>query len=109
MLDISRASAVLTAAKDFAAASGLLANLEEQLQFLDGYGGPNKVTRCILYPDLAEHSFAFLMEIRGPDDRYRPWFGGALIFHGPHDGGGCGCAPTYAVAIEPAHGWLIHT
>lgn len=34
---------------------------------------------------------------------------GGLIFHGPHDNGGDGGAPTFSVSLEPQHGWQLHT
>lgn len=36
------------------------------------------------------------------------WFGG-LIFHGSHDGGGDGGAPSFSVCLSPVDGWSIHT
>jgi len=40
---------------------------------------------------------------------YQEWFNGGLIFHGPHDNGGDGGAPTFSVNLMPSHGWNIHT
>jgi len=37
------------------------------------------------------------------------WFNGGLIFHGPHDNGGDGGAPTFSVNLLPQDGWSIHT
>lgn len=34
---------------------------------------------------------------------------GGCIFHGPHDGGGDGGAPTFAVCVTAADGWRLHT
>jgi hypothetical protein len=108
-LDIEGVAKQLDDAKAFAARVGLAEQLEERLRFLDQYGGPSKVTRCVLYKDLAPYSFTFVMEIRGAGDRWRAWFEGGLIYHGAHDGHGCGCAPTYAVTMEATNGWSIHT
>jgi len=109
MLDTSRVEASLAKARAFAERVGLQESLEKNLRFLDGYGGPSKVTRATLYGDHAPYSFGFLIEIRGPDERYRPWIEGGLIFHGPHDGHGSGSGPAYAVTLEATTGWSIHT
>ena len=34
---------------------------------------------------------------------------GGVIFHGTHDGGGNGGAPTFSVCLSPTDGWSIHT
>ena len=34
---------------------------------------------------------------------------GGMIFHGAHDGGGNGSAPTYSVNFDPCDGWQLHT
>jgi len=34
---------------------------------------------------------------------------GGIIFHGIHDRGGDGGAPTFSVCLEPTNGWQIHT
>jgi hypothetical protein len=34
---------------------------------------------------------------------------GGIIFHGKHDRGGDGGAPTFSVCLEPTNGWQIHT
>lgn len=34
---------------------------------------------------------------------------GGIIFHGRHDNGGDGGAPTFSVCMEPTNGWSIHT
>jgi hypothetical protein len=109
VLDVSRVKVTLAAARKHAAEVGLSENLESQLDFLGAFGGPQRATRCTLFPDAAPFSFTFLMEIRGPDERWRPWFEGGLIYHGEHDGGGCGCGPAFAVTMEPTHGWVVHT
>lgn len=37
------------------------------------------------------------------------WIVGGLIFHGVHDRGGDGGAPTYSVCVQPVSGWSLHT
>jgi hypothetical protein len=34
---------------------------------------------------------------------------GGIIWHGKHDNGGDGGAPTFSVCLEPICGWSIHT
>jgi hypothetical protein len=58
-----------------------------------------------LYTDFAPWSF-FWVE-KDPQDR-RGLIGG-LIYHGQHDGGGSGDAPTFSVNLTPSNGWCIHT
>ena len=36
-------------------------------------------------------------------------YNGGLIYHGPHDRGGDGSAPTFSVNLNPHDGWSIHT
>jgi hypothetical protein len=59
-----------------------------------------------VYPDFAPYSFEFA--------RYDKETGafksnGGIIFHGKHDNGGDGGAPTFSVCLEPTNGWQIHT
>jgi hypothetical protein len=44
-----------------------------------------------------------------PKDDYVKWFNGGLIYHGKHDNGGDGSAPTFSVNLTPQYGWSIHT
>ena len=100
--------------------------LKRRLDYLDTYADHERkgLTKCVLVKDLAPHSFEFSMYRRkrrpmGPDfeggveelltDEWEFWFNGGLIFHGRHDGGGDGGAPTFAVNLNPGIGWSIHT
>ena len=58
-----------------------------------------------LYSDFAPHSF-FWTEFSPTGKR---GLIGGLIYHGQHDGGGNGGAPTFSVSLEPCQGWSIHT
>lgn len=107
MLDTTRAEEALGEARAFAAACDLAEQLEEKLRYLDRYAG-GETTCCRLLPDRAPYSFEFVMQ-RRVKDQWTFWFAGGLIFHGPHDGHGSGSAPTFAVSLEPVHGWSIHT
>ncbi len=40
---------------------------------------------------------------------YVDWFVGGLIYHGEHDRGGDGEAPTFSVNLTPQNGWSVHT
>jgi len=55
--------------------------------------------KAVLHMDFAPLSFC--------------WSGGGmtggLIFHGPHDNGGDGGAPTFSVNLSNTYGWSLHT
>ncbi|MBI5486490.1 MAG: DUF4120 family protein [Deltaproteobacteria bacterium] len=110
MLDVTEVEQRLAEARALADRIGLRDNLEEQLRFLDEYAedGDRGRTCCRLYHDGAPLSFGFLMRLRRGNN-FVNWFNGALIFHGPHDGGGDGGAPTHAVCLKPTVGWTVHT
>lgn len=55
--------------------------------------------------DFAPLSFGFAV-IRSDGSA---WICGGLIYHGSHDRGGDGGAPTYAVSLQPSEGWSLHT
>ena len=109
MLITEKVDAQLAAARAFAERAGLSSNLEERLRYLDLYASPARNSRCTLYHDHAPYSFAFVLEVQDSDGRWRTWFEGGLLYHGPHDGGGSGCYPTLAVLLTPTVGWAIHT
>lgn len=110
MLDTSQAESLLAGARAYADNINLRENLEEQLRYLDGYAerGDRGRTRCVLYPDGAPYSFGFVMQARR-EGVYEFWFNGGLLLHGPHDGGGNGGSPTFAVCLQPTVGWSVHT
>jgi hypothetical protein len=55
--------------------------------------------------DFAPLSFYFVRY-----DKDRKFRGnGGIIFHGKHDNGGDGGAPTFSVCLTPCNGWQIHT
>lgn len=103
----------LDAVKAFAAKVGKSEQLAGQLGYLDEYAcNDGRQTRCLLFRDFAPQSFFFRMELKRegePDEAYEPWFVGGCIFHGAHDGGGNGGAPTFSVCLEPVDGWSVHT
>lgn len=84
--------------------------LWEQLEYLRNYS--DRKTRCKLWKDFAPYSFYFVMETledNGAGPVWERWFNGGLIFHGPHDRGGDGGAPTFSVNLTPHLGWSVHT
>ncbi len=110
MLDTDRCRDHLSDVKSFASKIGMRPDLDKQLEFLGTYAEHGDVkTRCTLTRDFAPYSFGFAMEIKSQDGEYEPWFFGGLIFHGSHDRGGDGGAPTYSVNLSPVSGWSVHT
>lgn len=98
----------LQAARNFADRFKLRESLEECLERLQNpsFG---RETRVTLYSDFAPHSFGFDKEYLSEDGTWRFDYNGGLIYHGPHDNGGDGGAPTFSVSLDPHHGWSIHT
>lgn len=101
--------------KKFAAAHGLADQLQEQLDYLDGYG--NGDNRCVLGKDHAPHSFAFAMY--RPNDAGEPgaaplqekwkyWFQGGLILQGLGNKAD-GSFPVCTVSLAEGTGWFVHT
>jgi hypothetical protein len=94
--------------------------LKNELDYLDNYRKKNE-TACILFKDLAPLSFGIMMYMRKKEDFDKPWskdaeseglhfmFNGGLIFHGQHDRGGDGGAPTFSVSLTATNGWQVHT
>ena len=56
--------------------------------------------------DFAPLSFYFVRKNKKTGE-YRN--NGGIIFHGVHDNGGNGSAPTFSVNLTPTKGWAIHT
>lgn len=124
---IDRTEGYLEEVREFADSINMREQLEGQLEYLAGYAngpGCKGPTRCILYRDWAPKSFRFAMERkrretdplpsernnqRTGDPEWVYWFNGGLIFHGAHDRGGDGGAPTYSVCLSPVDGWSVHT
>jgi hypothetical protein len=93
-----------------------------------GYHNSGKEYICILTKDFAPYSFNFacydIDDDNGNALKYitykgatevtvnnlkNPWMHGGLIYHGPHDNGGDGSAPTFSVNLTAIDGWSIHT
>ena len=72
-------------------------------------------SECRLFKDFAPYSFYWECRVRSnepgvsPEQNWKRFMNGGLIFHGSHDNGGDGGAPTFSVNISPSDGWSIHT
>lgn len=90
---------------------GLEEQLNGKLAYLANYACQEDptATQCTLYKDFAPLSFEFVITKKQKDGTYAHWFNGGLIYHGPHDNGGDGGGPTFAVNVNPDNGWSIHT
>ncbi len=87
----------------FAMQVGKLDSLTDCLDRLQAIAD-NTNAKVTLGRDLAPHSFGFAI-----NRETGCVINGGLIFHGSHDGGGNGSAPTYSVSMSPVDGWSIHT
>lgn len=111
-------------------------SLEKQLSNLALWGNydmPDTI-HCVISPDFAPLSFCFALYVECKPDydkklsRYGSWdhgrymvemfpqlegralyIHGGLIFHGKHDNGGDGSAPTFSVNLTSTNGWGTHT
>ena len=99
---IDKTSGLLETATKYANANGLKENLEQNLNSLKRHA--ENGCEVHLYEDFAPLSFYFEVIKNG-----HLQLCGVLIYHGKHDGGGNGCAPTYSVSLSPCQGWQIHT
>lgn len=93
----------LQAVRDFADRTNQRQQFESCLSELTRYLPDDWTVE--LYTDFAPYSF-FWTEFS--PTRQRGLIGG-LIYHGQHDGGGNGGAPTFSVNLTPTNGWCIHT
>lgn len=88
----------------FAKRTGQTSNLKKNIKTLLSIA---KNMMCEVYMSYDDpQSFYFLFR-RGPKGKVL--MNGGLIYHGSHDGGGDGSAPTFSVCLTPTTGWSIHT
>jgi len=80
-----------------------MGSLVECLDRLQAIAG-NYKGKVSLFADWAPYSFEFSIVSDG-----RCVLNGGVIFHGKHDNGGDGGAPTFSVSLSPVDGWSIHT
>lgn len=118
-LDISRCEDHFNAIEAFARESGRLEQFHDTMsklawgdisdEELSCWGRPCRV-RVTLFRDFAPQSFEFVKEVLYKNEtEWKRQFNGGVIFHGTHDNGGDGGAPTYSVNLSPQDGWSIHT
>jgi hypothetical protein len=93
----------LQAVREFADRTNQRQQFKSRLSDLTAYLLDNWIVE--LYTDFAPHSFAWT---EFSPTRQRGLSGG-LIYHGQHDGGGNGQAPTFSVNLTPISGWANHT
>jgi len=111
---IDKTNGYLGIVKEFAKKIGKEDNLQENLDYLNGYANDDSPeckhkTQCFLFKDFAPYSFEFVMQAKNKNGEFQRWFNGGLIFHGIHDGFGSGALPTLSVCLNPTDGWSIHT
>jgi len=102
----------LEKARQFACETGQLEQFEETLERV--IGRENRETICgkqgdtevRIYSDFTPYSFSWVWHHLKEN---RNLTVGGMIYHGKHDGGGNGSAPTFSVCLEPTSGWSIHT
>jgi hypothetical protein len=82
----------------FAEVTGQEESLQKALDTLDRIA-QNTNKQVLLGWDFAPYSFTFMVGN----------LQGGLIYHGDHDRGGDGGAPTYSVNLSPETGWRLHT
>lgn len=108
ILNLDQINEYLESVRAFADKIGLRENFETALDRLQTsvYGRPARVR---LYKDFAPYSFEFVKEYQAESGEWVTAYNGGLIYHGPHDRGGDGSAPTFSVNVTPHNGWSIHT
>lgn len=90
--------------REFATQNNLIAEFESVFKRFNRFS--DQGYRVDLFSDFAPQSLYFELYWEGEFS-----MNGGMIFHGPHDGGGNGSAPTFSVSINPdskPH-WSIHT
>jgi hypothetical protein len=107
MLDTSRVTEELRAARAYADSIGLCVQLEVRLALLDTYALPTP-TRCVLYPHPAPYSFSFAMRRETRSGEWSPWFDGAVLYHGAHDRYGKHPYPPFPSPADKTLGWTIY-
>jgi len=90
--------------KDFARENHLAREFVSTFQRFKEYS--QQGCDVFLYSDFAPQSLYFVKKRNG-----EYCSNGGMIFHGHHDGGGNGSAPTFSVCLDPStkSQWRIHT
>lgn len=99
--------------RKFADETGQRKQLDEALERLcankegrENVGNQGQKSEVELYPDFAPQSFYWVWRNLETGNII---MNGGLIYHGKHDNGGDGGAPTFSVSLTPQSGWSIHT
>jgi len=100
---IIKCSEHLQTVRDFTDQTNQRDDFEKQLAYLTTF--KDDTWKVELSQDFAPYSFIWA-EIRPNGKR---GLCGGLIYHGQHDHGGNGSAPTFSVNLLPVYGWQIHT
>jgi len=85
-------------------------NFRRQFWKTESWYAEHPKERMKVWTDFAPLSFYFIVEWY--DERtneFKRDYNGGIIFHGSHDGGGNGGAPTFSVNLSPVDGWATHT
>ena len=92
--------------------NSLQACLDRLKKVEENYNEEGKIdVETQIFNDFAPKSFEFCRVWYKNGRDYKPEFmsNGGIIFHGKHDNGGDGGAPTFSVSLTPCNGWQIHT
>ena len=94
----------LESIREFAMKNNLLGEFESTFNRFSNYASAGY--RVELFQDFAPHSLYFELYW---ENKFS--MNGGMIFHGPHDGGGNGSAPTFSVSLDNSTKprWSIHT
>jgi hypothetical protein len=91
--------------KAFAARTNQTEQLENVLARLCMREENGRGIKVTIFEDFAPLSLYFVAKY--PNGEFAG--NGGVIYHGPHDNGGDGSAPTFSVNLTPHTGWSIHT
>lgn len=118
-LNLSRCQEHFDTVETFARENGRIEQLYKTLSDLVWGDIPDDELTCFgtrckvrvhMYKDFAPESFQFDKEVLyDGKEEWKYLHNGGVIFHGTHDGGGNGGAPTYSVNLTPQDGWSVHT
>ena len=78
----------------------------DRLKLVENNLASTDTIETLISCDFAKYSFCF-ERFSMPSGKFVG--NGGIIFHGKHDNGGDGGAPTFSVCLEPVNGWSIHT
>jgi len=109
MLNFEGQEEYLNEVRTFADKVGKRLDLERNLDRLRDLYNHDGEAVCYVGKDFAPYSFRFSVFRPDKDGEQKFVLNGGLIFHGDHDNGGDGGAPTLSVCLTPQDGWSIHT